>query len=217
LTRQAKFIYLPVGMKKQAPRPSRSQDTRQAIHAAATTLFAEKGYAGTSIREICARAGITKPALYYYFGNKEQLYQELILDAFNEYRKKLLSASRQGRTAREKIVNLLEAMFTFTLQRPELIRLAFRMLLTPEKTSPQIDYVELGQFDQRLMRELIREGIKNGELKGNPQEIAEALSGIATLHILDFLVSQKAVLDRARARRQVDLLFNGCKSTYTKR
>jgi AcrR family transcriptional regulator len=210
------FVYLPVGMSSERAHP-RNGTTREAIHAAATMLFAQQGYAATSTREICAAAGITKPVLYYHFGSKEQLYQELILDASNEYRKALLRASRRGKTTEQKIVNVLDAMFTFTRRSPHLVRLGFRMMFAAEKGTPPIDIVELGQFDQRLMQQIIREGIMKGELHGRPIEIAEALGGVAALHIMDFLITGKPTLDRSHAQRQVDLLLHGCTGKPTGR
>ena len=41
---------------------------------AAHELFAERGYASVTMDEIAAAVGVTKPLLYNYFGNKEQLY-----------------------------------------------------------------------------------------------------------------------------------------------
>jgi len=41
---------------------------------AAHALFAERGYAAVKMDEIAAAVGVTKPLLYNYFGNKEQLY-----------------------------------------------------------------------------------------------------------------------------------------------
>jgi AcrR family transcriptional regulator len=41
---------------------------------AAHGLFAERGYAAVKMDEIAAAVGVTKPLLYNYFGNKEQLY-----------------------------------------------------------------------------------------------------------------------------------------------
>src|SRR4051812_35584560 len=42
--------------------------------AAAHGLFAERGYAAVKMDEIAGAVGVTKPLLYNYFGNKEQLY-----------------------------------------------------------------------------------------------------------------------------------------------
>jgi TetR/AcrR family transcriptional regulator len=42
-------------------------------------LFQRKGYLGVSVDEICQRCAITKPTLYYYFKNKENLFVEVLL------------------------------------------------------------------------------------------------------------------------------------------
>jgi len=52
--------------------------TRERLLETASHLFAEKGYASTSVREIVARAGVSKPVLYYYFQSKEGLYYAIL-------------------------------------------------------------------------------------------------------------------------------------------
>lgn len=46
--------------------------------ASATSLFCERGYRGTSTREICKRAGASSTAITYHFGSKERLYQHIL-------------------------------------------------------------------------------------------------------------------------------------------
>lgn len=46
-------------------------DNKEKILEIALDLFSKKGYEGTGIQEIVDKSGITKPTLYYYFGNKE--------------------------------------------------------------------------------------------------------------------------------------------------
>ncbi|MGK2867256.1 MAG: TetR/AcrR family transcriptional regulator [Mycobacterium sp.] len=58
-----------------APRP----DTRQRIQDVARELFAEKGVQRTSLRDIAARLGITKPALYYHFDSREDLVRSIVV------------------------------------------------------------------------------------------------------------------------------------------
>lgn len=53
-------------------------DTKQKILDAAVDLISEKGYHNVAVREICERAGVTKPVLYYYFKDKEDVLAELI-------------------------------------------------------------------------------------------------------------------------------------------
>ena len=58
---------------------------RERLLTGATELFTRKGYAATTVREIVAAAGVTKPVLYYYFRNKEGIYLELIRGAFAKF------------------------------------------------------------------------------------------------------------------------------------
>ena len=46
----------------------------------ATRLFAERGFAATSLRDIADAAGMTRPALYHYFANKEGMLARLVSD-----------------------------------------------------------------------------------------------------------------------------------------
>jgi len=59
----------------------RATDTRTRILDAAVSLFGEYGYAGTSVRDIAERLGLTKAALYYHFPSKETILDAL-LDPF---------------------------------------------------------------------------------------------------------------------------------------
>lgn len=66
------------------PRPDevtvdRGASARERLLAEATRLFAEKGYAGTSTREICLAAQANVAAIHYHFGGKEGLYREVML------------------------------------------------------------------------------------------------------------------------------------------
>ena len=195
----------------------RAASAREAIRTVAMELFAEKGFAATTTREICQHAGITKPVLYYHFRSKEQLYQELILDAFNEYRKGLVRASRGGKSAQGKLTEVVAAIFAFTRRNPALVRLIFRIMFASEKGSPAIDYVELGDAECRVLKGIIDEGIRRGEMKGRPVEIAEGLMAMHTLYTMSFLLTGRPDLGWPLARRVVDLLVRGCGKDSTDR
>jgi AcrR family transcriptional regulator len=60
------------------PPSARSQDTRQRLLEAAGEVFAERGFRDATIQEICRRADANIAAVHYHFGDKEQLYRELI-------------------------------------------------------------------------------------------------------------------------------------------
>ena len=203
---------------KYPARPSRQAlPAKDLIRNVAAELFAHRGYSATTTREICQRAGITKPVIYYHFGNKEQLYEELVRDAFNEYQKELRRATHRGRAPREKLIEVLSAMFSFARHRHDYWHIGFRMAIAPEKESPAIDYVEMSQADARLLTEIIREGIRRKELKGDPQFIAGAIVGMAISSILGYLLTGKPALDKKLARNIITLLIEGCGRDYTDR
>ena len=54
-----------------------AEQTRQAIMAAAVDLFAERGYAHTSLEQIAKAAAVTRGAIYWHFKNKAEIYDAL--------------------------------------------------------------------------------------------------------------------------------------------
>ena len=66
----------------------------------AASIFSTKGYAATTVREIVASAGVSKPVLYYYFGSKKGIYFELMRGPFEKFDLLLLDSlqSRGERT-----------------------------------------------------------------------------------------------------------------------
>lgn len=61
-------------------------ETAERILHEAWALFQAKGYRGVSVDEICQQSKITKPTLYYYFHNKEDLYLQMMLRRLRGYR-----------------------------------------------------------------------------------------------------------------------------------
>lgn len=59
-----------------------SLNTENKILTVATDLFAERGYDGTSVRNICSEAGVNISMISYYFGGKEELYNRVISRIF---------------------------------------------------------------------------------------------------------------------------------------
>src|SRR5580704_13712496 len=87
------------------------QRTRQAILDAALIVFAEKGYFGTSLRDIAAAVGVRESALYNYFASKEALFEALIF-ADHETKMERLSAviDDPATDVRAKLTRLAQLM-----------------------------------------------------------------------------------------------------------
>ena len=180
------------------------------IRAAAIELFTEKGYAATATREICERACVTKPALYYHFEDKEHLYRELVLGAWEGMFQELTAAAQRGKCARERLVNVLSADFALTVREPDIAAMHFRMIFAPRQESSGLDRVQVGLDMVKLLAGIARDGVQKGELHGRPREIAEAILGIHLIYTMSFLLTGRPNLDRRLARRIVNLLWKGC-------
>lgn len=76
------------------PGPLGSSTTEARLLAAAERLFAERGFAATSVREITSDAGTSVAAVNYHFGSKENLYRELIVRRLRAMRERRLEAIR---------------------------------------------------------------------------------------------------------------------------
>src|SRR5262245_28133554 len=76
--------------------------TRQAIVKAATNLFAENGFEGTTVRAIVAKARVNQAAINYHFAGKEGLYREVLRTAFRALTAHQLAHAEEARRARRR-------------------------------------------------------------------------------------------------------------------
>src|SRR6202012_295221 len=81
---QAKIVGSPWGTRRD--RAAERERKREAVLHAAAEAFAEHGYHRTSLDDIAARLGITKPTLYYYARNKDDLISAVATRAVNSIR-----------------------------------------------------------------------------------------------------------------------------------
>jgi len=88
-----------------APDDARRTDTHERILEVAARLFSERGFAGTSIRDIADALGVTKAALYYHFPSKDAILGELVAQPLAAVRAVLTEPHRlTDRAGREAFV-----------------------------------------------------------------------------------------------------------------
>jgi TetR/AcrR family transcriptional regulator len=180
--------------------------TRNTIINAAMELFALKGYAASSIREICKTAGVTKPVLYYHFRSKEHLYQELMLDLFNQTRKNLLKLSKYRGSLRERLILYVSSEFRNCRKDPNSVRLIFRSMFSPEGEYPRFNYVEEFKREREMIALFIQQN-KPKMRRLNPELISSALMGVMLIRILEYFFTGRPTLSRRTAETLVDLLM----------
>lgn len=97
--------------------------TAERILDAAEDLFAEKGYAATSLGDVADRVGIRSPSLYNHFRNKEALYQAVLDRLIQEFSRPLVEISRSDDPDRDLVLQWLETIVRMHHANPNLARL----------------------------------------------------------------------------------------------
>ena len=108
------------------------QCNRARIMLAAERLFATRGYAATSVRQIVSEASVTPPMLYYYFGSKHALLETLVEERiawFTNEANEVLGAGCSS--AEELFARWLRLFFTKAIEEPDSIRFMTSTLFGP--------------------------------------------------------------------------------------
>lgn len=141
-------------------------DRTAALLAAATTLFAERGFAGVSMEQLGAAVGISGPAVYRHFANK----QAVLAAVLRQVSTMLLDGGQRVRSSTEAVDEQLRLLVAFhvdfALDSTDVIRVQDR------------DLASLGAEARHEVRRIQREYVELwvGVLRGlHPDESAERL------------------------------------------
>src|SRR5258706_8939849 len=72
------------------------EDRRAQILRVSAELFAERGYASTTVRNIAERTGLLSGSLYHHFDSKESILQEILTDFFDELTQRVQRAIEEA-------------------------------------------------------------------------------------------------------------------------
>jgi len=149
---------------------------RDAVIRAAARAFNERGYHNTSLDDIAHALGVTKPTIYYYVANKEQLLFECFRAGLAPIRAALADAGSSEGSGRERLRTVIEdyaraiaSEYGWCMVRAE------HQDLGPE-LSAQVKALK-SEIDQGIRR-LLRQGIDDGSVEPcDPRITAFAIAG----------------------------------------
>jgi AcrR family transcriptional regulator len=186
-------------------------DTKERIFMVAAHLFAEKGFNGVSMREISEGARVTKPMIYYYFKNKEEIYKALVDAGFEHSRADLNRISAAHRSTREQLAEMVRERIRDCEQYTDLTKIIINLYLSTEKLNFLTQFTDKSQEPLRKLELLIQDGIDRGEV--NPKMDARLAAEIFGAIILYYLWRQVErggeAGDLGLAERIVDFVFKG--------
>ena len=117
------------------------ETTRQRILESAYELFVEKGYQGSSMRDIAAKAGIKAGSIYNHFEGKEQIFEAVFVEKHPMFRILAILEKVHGNNAEELLTNAINRLNEELRSEPNLLNLFF---------------VELVEMDGKHIPEAIR-------------------------------------------------------------
>jgi TetR/AcrR family transcriptional regulator, mexJK operon transcriptional repressor len=164
---------------------------RDAIIQAAVDAFFENGFAGTSIEQVAADAGVSKVTVYNHFGDKRALFTAAIESVCSQIRNHCLINEDVRGTLRTRLLTIGEAMVAF-LSRPEMV-----------------------QFERRIAAETVNEPeIGAAFLAAGPHRMKEALaaflramSDAGELDIEDHLVAAEQFASMCKGMGDLERRF----------
>jgi AcrR family transcriptional regulator len=132
---------------------------------AAEEVFAERGYAAASTREMARRAHIPFGAVHYHWGSKQQLWEAVIRRLADRTRDTLARNIVPGTTIGETMDNLVDSFLDLLVARPDTVRLLLRLRLEPrERLTPAIRAMgrQLDDLGLAIIRERLPEATFDG-------------------------------------------------------
>lgn len=176
----------------------------------ALALFSEKGYKGASIREIIEGAGVTRPVLYYYFKNKEDLFCRIVETSFAELGADLDRVIQTPGSCRSKLKSVMSTTFARAEESVGIVRLLLQAVFASPAEGLRLDMTKMVEERLGRLAKIMQEGLDAGELDGGDAEsLALVFLGIMDMHIMAKMHRPKAVLAPDLADYLVDLFIKG--------
>lgn len=179
----------------------------------AKILFAEKSFAGVSVREICQKAGTGSNMVHHYFGSKDGLYRAILDQFSNESFAVAVRIIADQPQSRDEMMFKLELFISESFEALISQRLVFKIL-----QQQQEEYLPFRAFRQQLIL-FLQQSIKSGFLRKSlqvemiPGFILDRL-GNQIIYALMLKGDEDNVITNAAYRKiwlkaNIDILLNG--------
>jgi AcrR family transcriptional regulator len=144
------------------PDESRFQQQRDRVLKAAAHCFNQKGYSGTSLKNVADMLGLTDPALYYYVKNKEELVYLCYVRAADIGREAMDNAIAEGGPGLEQVRRYLRYHIEFMVgERGPIAIMSEIPSLKPEHRD---EVLELSRRHSVEFEKMLQRGISDGSI-----------------------------------------------------
>jgi AcrR family transcriptional regulator len=194
------------------------KDAKEKLIEAGERLFAEKGLAGVSIRELSKAAGANSALISYYFGGKEGLYAAILEKQFAPIGELLDAVKGIQTSPTEKIMGYAHNVVLIHKKMPFLTKFLMGELLNPSKFFDPI----IRKYIERIyhfMTETLNEGIACGEFREelDVNTATLALAGMMNFYFITRPITRHFALsnsdqDAQYAINAIEIFLSGVKN-----
>jgi len=200
------------------PEGINQKETYQTIVQTAQRLFMELGYRAVSTRQIADLCGITQPALYHHFKNKQTLYVEVIQHTLHQTEMDLNAILSQYHPFQERLYQIaIYMMVQFDVDMPQMFHDIFHELGNDDQQKIQMWWKK--GFLMPVVK-MIDDGLSEGEIRdplllnSDSTELAYLILNIIKSILQPATMSKMPVLEQKKiadnkAKLIVEILLNG--------
>jgi len=171
------------------------------ILGAALRLFVERGYHGTTIRELAAAAGLSVPGLYHHYESKQAILVALMRRAMADlYERSVAALAESGPDVVARLRGQIECLVLFHAHRGDLAFVAANEI-RGLKAEARAHHIGARDRQQRLLDEIVEAGVSSGAFAAeSARDAARALvtmcTGVAQWYRLDGPLSPDELAER---------------------
>lgn len=204
-----------MGRRRKEPRSAH----REAIAAAASSLFLENGVPATSMDDIARAAGYSKATLYVYFKNKEEIVNVLVLDSMRRLWMCIAASLNEEASTREKYDLICRELLRYQEEYPFYFRMTLEQIdvdfenraVFPEER----ETYRVGEEINRMIDGILRSGIERGELRRDLEAAPAAFCSWGMLAgLLQFAENKAAYIRQAMGLSKREFLQYGFDMIY---
>ena len=156
--------YIPFGILLNM---EKDFSTKNKIIQVSLKLFSEKGYDAIGVQEIVTKCGITKPTLYYYFGSKLGLLQEIVNSFGGELYKRISSKAKYDYDFIKNLTDILYTVVEFAKEVPDFFKFHNALLFYPSDNEAYKVHYEIQKKINKCFEDLFINGTAQlGNMKG---------------------------------------------------
>jgi AcrR family transcriptional regulator len=167
-----------------------SPRTEDRILANALKHFCDFGYNGTSVREITAASEVTKPTLYYYFKNKEELFAKLAETCFEMVLKSMDEVVAKNESLEKSVKALFDCLNEVFTHNPAAIKFIHSIAVAPQRGAPDVGVKKFVEQIDKNIRQVVTSGVGRGEcLETKAETLILLLTSLLGLYTKNFMTS----------------------------